>query len=811
MAVDIATVRAAATTSVETQDFTISGFGTPKAAMFIVTKGVTDNTAAAGAMMAVGFTDGTRNKCGTISAKDANATSDTDTTFDTDSCILLADDTGTLADAVFDSWITDGVRIDWTDAPPSAYLVTVVLFGGSDIADVYASHYRAAATGNTLDITAPGFQPTDLLTVLAHDFVAPCLCLGAVHDDGASTVTQACTIYSSRNARQNGENAGYTTETYGSLILRTDGTLFGTQSYSAFDSNGFSATTGGSAAASQDVIYLALRITNHDSYVGTFTTPTSTGNDAQTGPGFKPQFVLQLPTNHAALNTNYSTGEGGTFGVSVIDDTNQFSNMIADEDGAATTDTESQADDQAVVLHDDDGTGLFATAFVSFDTNGFTQNFTATNTGNATYWPIWAVEETAAAGDTIPLDTVTLASSAVALTVIPGAVSILLDVLTLAGSVPALTVVSTVSVLLDELTLASSAEALTVIPGLVSVLLDELTLTGSAESLTVVPGIVAVLLDTLTLVGSPEALAVVPGVIIVLLDSLTLAGSAEALTAVPGVIVVLLDTLTLAGNVENITASLVAAVTVILDTLTLAGSVPSLTVIPGAVAALLNTLTLAGSAESLSAIAGAVTVLLDSLTLAGSAVSLSAIPGAITVLLDTLTLAGSAETLTATIGAIIALSSLTLASSAVALTVIPGATAVLLDALTLAGSAESLTVIPGAIVAALNTLTLASSPESLTIDASVIILLASLSLAGSAESLSVIPGATSVLLGSLTLAGSVPSLDALSGIIAVMEAFGFIFSPSGAGVVRSPLGTGDVESPDGTGTIKSDKHGRSTI
>ena len=137
MAVDIATVRAAATTSVETQDFTISGFGTPKAAMFIVTKGVTDNTAAAGAMMAVGFTDGTRDKCGTVHAKDANATSVTEATFSTAHCIFLIDDTGTLATATFDSWITDGVRIDWADAPPSAYLVTVVCFWGSGICAGY--------------------------------------------------------------------------------------------------------------------------------------------------------------------------------------------------------------------------------------------------------------------------------------------------------------------------------------------------------------------------------------------------------------------------------------------------------------------------------------------------------------------------------------------------------------------------------------------------------------------------------------------------------------------------------------------------
>ena len=295
MAISIQTTRVASSTSNGTQDITITDFGTPKAAMFIITKGVTDNTSVDGAVIATGFTDGTRNVCGDIAAKHGDETTVTRSGFSTSACISMSDDTGNLATADFDSWITDGVRIDWTNAPPSAYLLTVVLFGGDDLT-AYASFFTSAAVGNTADITDPGFQPTDLITVFEGNPGSPSICIGAVHDDGASTVTQASTAYTSRNSRTAGENAGESTATYGAFLLRSDGLIHRTQSFNTFDANGFSATCGGTTTGDDEIIYLALKIENHDSYVGTFSTPTSTGNDAQTDPGFKPQFLLQLPT-----------------------------------------------------------------------------------------------------------------------------------------------------------------------------------------------------------------------------------------------------------------------------------------------------------------------------------------------------------------------------------------------------------------------------------------------------------------------------------------------------------------------------------
>ena len=56
--VNIKTVRVPLNTSTGTQDITLAGFGTPKGAMFFVTRGIADDVLADHADFSVGFTDG---------------------------------------------------------------------------------------------------------------------------------------------------------------------------------------------------------------------------------------------------------------------------------------------------------------------------------------------------------------------------------------------------------------------------------------------------------------------------------------------------------------------------------------------------------------------------------------------------------------------------------------------------------------------------------------------------------------------------------------------------------------------------------
>lgn len=260
-------------------------------------------------------------------------------------------------------------------------------------------------------------------------------------------------------------------------------------------------------------------------------------------------------------------------------------------------------------------------------TGAIETTFSTAGTGDEMYGAIATFKKSTGSNQTVTMDTLTLAGSAVTMTVVPGAVTPAMNTLTLAGSVPTMTVVpGSVAVLLDVLTLAGSVPDLTVV-AVVSVGLNSLTLAGSVPDLTVVPGAVAIALDTLNLAASVPDLTITIGVFISM-NTLTLAGSVPDLSVAPG------------------------AVAVALDALNLAGSVPDLSVIPGAVAIALDTLNLAASVPSLTVYA-TVTIALDTLSLAGSVPDLTVTPGGVSIALDTLTLLASAETLSIPGGAIV--------------------------------------------------------------------------------------------------------------------------------------------------------------
>ena len=171
--------------------------------------------------------------------------------------------------------------------------------------------------------------------------------------------------------------------------------------------------------------------------------------------------------------------------------------------------------------------------------------FAAYDTGSN----IWYVEidYTAVTPVTVTLNTLTGATSAVALTVVPGAVSQELDTLSAAVASVSLSVVPGArAVTLNTLSGAASAVGLAVAPGGVSQLMDTLTAGASAVHLAGVSGHVTIALSTLAAAFSAVDLAVTPGARAVALNTLAAALEAVDLTIGAGAIGVLLDTLTAA-------------------------------------------------------------------------------------------------------------------------------------------------------------------------------------------------------------------------------------------------------------------------
>jgi hypothetical protein len=410
MGVTIATTRVACNTATGDQTITTADLGslTPKAAMFICSKGVTDGTAAADAALCMGATDGTNQRVASVFSEDNEATSDCAYRGATDEVVMIIDDVGNVdGEANFKNFTSNGVVITWGDAPAAAYLLTVIFFAGTDLSAHVNEFTSSAIADGEVDVTDPGFEP-DQVIVFAHrgafNDTAAQACSPTIGfcDNGVSVVQgsinmaelngqAACTMFAiSRNDRVcqniNASGAG----------------LYGDIELASFDASGFSSFT--RRIADNTVGYLALAFGGAaEHWVGTITSPTSTGNDAQTGPGFTPQFVMIAPSFIVAEDTLEEDGDAGSYGIGVFDGDDEYCTSIAMEDAQGTMDTQSLSDDTAINLPLDDGGAGFTASFVSFDANGWTLNFSATD-GTARQWVALAIgEESAAAGQPMSL------------------------------------------------------------------------------------------------------------------------------------------------------------------------------------------------------------------------------------------------------------------------------------------------------------------------------------------------------------------------------------------------------------------------
>ena len=160
-----------------------------------------------------------------------------------------------------------------------------------------------------------------------------------------------------------------------------------------FDANGFSGHARSAGGNDREICYLALNFNGAvESWVGTHTTPTSTGNDSEAGPSFTPQAVFLIGTMMEALDTAYNDALAGSLvALGAFDGDDEYCTSVCDEDNAATTNTQSLSDDTAVELPDDDGSAGLTASFVSFDANGWTLNYSAVK-ANAKYWFALAIE-----------------------------------------------------------------------------------------------------------------------------------------------------------------------------------------------------------------------------------------------------------------------------------------------------------------------------------------------------------------------------------------------------------------------------------
>lgn len=381
---DFAIVKQAARTTTGTQDYTSSGFGTPVGALFFVTYGTANGTVVAHAHYGVGATDMTRSISGAALSEDAQAAADNFGIGDADDCLTILSTTGTVIGlARFSATVTDGVRINWTTAPGSGYLVTCVLFGGSGVTNAYASTMSVSATLDAETAVNIGFQP-DVV------FVWSCIVSSW---NGTSASQQAGNGCLSFGVAVNDGSA-----TQRSLTMRDTPTVSPTQSQNVFSdayafrypvsgqvaveignfvSTGFSNWRRLQATSSAKTMgFLALKFNALGVNLMTVDSPTGTGSYSITGAGFTPQFALMINSGLTAVNTITATaGEADYFGVGLVDADGVASSVgYYVQDNVSTTNTESVTNTTPVSLSDGSAGAFQAETFTAYTSDGMTLN-----------------------------------------------------------------------------------------------------------------------------------------------------------------------------------------------------------------------------------------------------------------------------------------------------------------------------------------------------------------------------------------------------------------------------------------------------
>lgn len=381
------------------QTVSVSGFGTPVAAIFIASANQTSGNSA-GAVMSFGATDGTNQWV--TAAKSAHGVTPTSAACGrraaTDECIMIMNGSNSNNNVVVEANLVSfgsdefTINIGATGGAGTDYLVTAILFGGTAGSGWSAkAGTTTLATQNNVKTITPGFQTNALIVDHA---------LGLAFTDVGTAVSgfdQGWASYDGTTIRQcaaqyRSDGANPTTV---QGLVRNDAVwaITGASRRAVLQnitSTAFDLLSQGADLSGLTVGYLALNFGgSHEAWAGVVDSPTSTGSanlPASGGPSFTPSFAMMRPNMLSAVNTDETAGQAGGFGLAAMTADAQYCTAWADEDNQTTTDTQSVAGAAAINLDDHTGADQFDATLTGFATGAATLNFTAAN-GTARKWP----------------------------------------------------------------------------------------------------------------------------------------------------------------------------------------------------------------------------------------------------------------------------------------------------------------------------------------------------------------------------------------------------------------------------------------
>lgn len=380
-------VRQAIRTTTGTQDFTVSGVGTPKGAIVMLSRASADGVTSDNISYVVGFTDGTNSQCNGWSSLDNAADSDTARAWNSNLIRMIDPVTNTsiAVAANFSAWVTDGVQLNFTVVDGTAWLCTVILICGADAQVFVGSFDMADNTGvpnQTLDVTSPGFIPSWIMGIqtgitAASASPSSSLVSSIGFASNSLTVKQSVLSFSHGDAKATSTPSLRIATDAFAVTIRDAANAGGVSVSSSiqldsFITNGFRVkdTIGGDPAPVQ---YIAVGMSTLKADIATIDSPTSTG--AVTMSMTDPGSALIIGTLSDATGTAKADSAGGVFSLGFASQSEEFSIGVYEQDAQATMNNGSFTDDKAIsVLTDSGGTGLVASG--SFSTTNLSLNFT---------------------------------------------------------------------------------------------------------------------------------------------------------------------------------------------------------------------------------------------------------------------------------------------------------------------------------------------------------------------------------------------------------------------------------------------------
>lgn len=374
--VNFAVVNFTAPGSTGTQDIAgPSGMGTPALMMLVATYATSDDSLASDAGLSLGLLDELGNQRA-VYVTAADALSGTNTGHGEMAAGLLqlitpgSSSTAFGSRAVFDSFITDGVRINWEDIDYPGIRCTAYFWYGADVEGYVDFDTPSSLLSGTTTFDKAGWPAQQIIMAQTRTAIGGSptteaqVVLGFADIQPGGSITQGCISMHWDDAQLAGTVAGLVSDQY--VIQKIDhaGTT-GAIEVTSDDPNGF-VVTNREAGTQRSTMYAQLRYTGGAvHWMDVVDIATSGTSQTVNPPDFLPVGVVAAANRIPTADSFDTTEDSGVVMVGGSDGTTEHAHVILCEDGSDDPVCQSLSATDYVSLPEDTGAAAFA-ASVSF-------------------------------------------------------------------------------------------------------------------------------------------------------------------------------------------------------------------------------------------------------------------------------------------------------------------------------------------------------------------------------------------------------------------------------------------------------------